>query len=135
LDRDEGNVAIIEYNGANYDDLLPGGDFNFTPREWVASKFYQTHGDFYDFLCIFTDFDYQMLEGESAFYMSVKNDVTGIGQNIFNNTPLFGSGGRLQGYIDMWSLQRQITNPEDPIFPTTLGYLDHEVNHRWGSYE
>ena len=73
LDRDEGNVAFIEYNGANYDDQLPGGEENYAPREWVAKKFYDTHGDFYDFLCIFTDFDYQMLKGESAFYLPVKN--------------------------------------------------------------
>ncbi len=50
LDRDEGNVAIVEYNGNNYDDIIPGGDFNFGPREWVANRFYETHGDFYDFL-------------------------------------------------------------------------------------
>jgi len=39
LDRDEGNVAIIEYSGVNYDDILPGGDPNYAPREWVAKKF------------------------------------------------------------------------------------------------
>jgi hypothetical protein len=66
--------------------------------------------------------------------MSVKNDTQGLGIDLFNNTALYGSSGRLQGTIDMGNLSVVTTNPLDPKFEDTLYRLSHELMHRWGVY-
>src|SRR5689334_1579144 len=47
---EQGNVTIIEYGG-NFD------RGNTTARQDVATRFYQTHADEFDFLIFFTTFD------------------------------------------------------------------------------
>ncbi|MDA8140217.1 MAG: hypothetical protein M0036_16340, partial [Desulfobacteraceae bacterium] len=69
-----------------------------------------------------------------AFYLGVRNDVSGIGAEQFNNTIFFGSDGRLQGTIDMGNLQNLSSDPMDPDFSFTLGTMSHELMHRWAAF-
>lgn len=132
---DYGNVTVMEVAG-NYDADLPGGVTNSAPREAVAKEFFKLHKDEYDFLVIFTNFEFQMPDDGkvSAFYMGVKNDTRGIGQEQFNHTQNFDSSGRLQGTIDMGNIARLADNPLDENFKKTLYILSHELMHRWGAY-
>ncbi|HWR58494.1 MAG TPA: prenyltransferase/squalene oxidase repeat-containing protein, partial [Thermodesulfovibrionales bacterium] len=132
--NDYGNVTVMEVTG-NYDAKNPDGSNNNTPRQAIAKEFFKTHKDEYDFLVIFSNFDFKMPESETrAFYLHVKNDVHGIGSPIIDNSALFGSNGKLQGTIDMGNVLTHATNPIDPKFEDPLDTLSHEVMHRWAAY-
>ncbi|MDJ0655699.1 MAG: CARDB domain-containing protein, partial [Xanthomonadales bacterium] len=129
--RDEGDFAIIELAG-DYDRDLAVGGFNIDPRIAVAEAFYQNHDDEYDFLVVFSGFEFAT-PGARAFYLSIQNDVEGIGQDLFDNAALFGSD-RLQGYIDMAAFTRYELDSLEADFDSTLDTLVHEIMHRWGVY-
>ena len=137
---DYGNVTVMEVTG-NYDAKNSDGSVNAAPREAISKEFFKTHKDEYDFLVVFSNFDFQMPEDGKAraFYLGVKNDTQGIGQEEFDHTIDFGSGtagmsGKLQGTIDMGNLSGLVTDPLDPKFENTLYVLSHELAHRWGAY-
>lgn len=130
---DYGNVTVMEVSG-NYDspDLAAS---NTLLRQLIGKEFFKTHKDEYDFLVIFSNFDFIMPEFETlAFYNPVKNDIRYIGQKTFNNSSYYGSNGRLQGTIDMGNIAANVSDPLNPKFDNTLNVLAHEFLHRWGSY-
>ncbi len=131
---DYGNVTVMEVTG-NYDADNPDGTTNAGPRQAIAKEFYRLHKDEYDFLVIFTNFDFTMPEPEAvAFYTGVKNDTQGIGKPIFDKSAFYGSNGKLQGTIDMGSISNLAMDPLDPHFEHTLDTLSHEMMHRWAAY-
>ena len=134
---DYGNVTVMEVDG-NYDAENADGTVRSTPREAIAREFFKTHKDEYDFLYIFTNFDFQMPEDGQvrAFYMGAKNDTHGIGYRIFSNSSIerYGSDNKLQGTIDMGNLSKIVSDPLDPLFEEGLYVLSHELMHRWGSF-
>jgi subtilase family serine protease/flagellar hook assembly protein FlgD/WD40 repeat protein len=143
ITRDQGDLAIVEHDGSNYSWRDPDGTPNYTPRAALARRFYATHGDFYDFLVVFTNFEFET--GPAiAFHNLVRNDVQGIGKPVVDNGDLFGSPGRLKGYVDMAALTRYTTQPLSarpgvPLsvtpgqrgFRDTLNVLAHEIAHQW----
>ncbi|MET0555906.1 MAG: CARDB domain-containing protein, partial [Vicinamibacteria bacterium] len=135
LTRDVGAIAIVEHDGSDYSKSLAGGTPNYEPRARVARRFYETHGDRYDFLLVFTNFAFDT-DGAVAFHGLVRNDVVGTGTPIVNNGPLFGSPGRLQGYIDMAHVDQFrhapfSAQPGDPGFDDAVNVIAHEVGHQW----
>ena len=136
ITRDVGQVAVVEHDGSNYDATEPDGlTPNYAARAAVARRFYETHGDFYDFLVVFTNFEFQTKEA-FAFHSLVRNDVRGIGVPLVDNGPAFGSPGRLKGYIDMGAVSRYAQaplslDPADAGFTRTLNVLAHEAAHQW----
>lgn len=131
---DQGNITVMEVTG-NYDAKKADGSYNDAPRQVIAKEFLRTHKDEYDFLVIYSNFDFQMPTTEAkAFYLSVKNDTKGIGQQLFDNSTLFGSNGKLQGMVDMGNVSNIIADPLNPKFEDTLFLLSHEIMHRWGAY-
>lgn len=130
---DYGNVTVMETSG-NYDEKLPDGTSNAAARQAIAREFFKSHRDEYDFLVIFTNFSFKMTTDAVAFHLGVRNDVQGIGKQIFDNSHLYGSSGRLQGTIDMGSMDGIWTDPLDKHFDFTLGTLAHEMLHQWGSF-
>ena len=89
----------------------------FNAAFW-ANRFYQTHGDKYDFL----SFVHIAGVRGNRYHSSVRNSVQGIGTAIFNNSAGFGSAGRLQGIS---------------VFPIPSFYdgggpgFAHETGHQW----
>ncbi|GBD99028.1 hypothetical protein BMS3Abin07_01059 [bacterium BMS3Abin07] len=131
---DYGNVTVMEVEG-NYDAKLPDGTNNDLPRQVIAKEFYRLHKDEYDFLVIFSNFNFAMPAGDAdAYYSHVKNDTQGIGLEIFDNTSFYGSNGKLQGTVDMGNIAGMTVDPFDPDFEHTLSTLNHELMHRWGAY-
>lgn len=143
LTQDVGQIAVMEHDGSDYSRSEPDGTPNYAPRAALAQRFYQTHGDFYDFLVVFTNFEFET-GNAVAFHNLVRNDVQGIGKPIADNGPLFGSPGRLRGYVDMAAIDRYgraplsvrpgvplSTRPGDYGFRDTLNVLGHEVAHQW----
>ncbi len=135
---DYGNVTVMEAEGA-YDLYLPDGSHNQVSREEIAKEFYKTHTDDYDFLVIFSNFDYGMVDEKTiAFYTGVQNDTSGLGMDLFDRSSYYGSSGNLQGTIDMGNIKnpdryKNVTNPRDPDFNLTLHTLSHEILHRWAA--
>ncbi|BDV42783.1 hypothetical protein GURASL_17060 [Geotalea uraniireducens] len=130
---DYGNVTVMEFSG-NYDLSTSGGTLNELPRQLISQEFFKSHQDIYDFIVIFTNFDFQLAPGMTAFYVGVKNDVLGIGRELFDNSSRYGSTGKLQGTIDMGNVARLTVDPLNPVFEQTLSALSHELLHRWSSY-
>jgi hypothetical protein len=131
---DYGNVTVMEVTG-NYNAKKADGTINSEPRQAITKEFLKTHKDGYDFLVIFSNFDFQMPDAEAkAFYLHVKNDIRGIGNPLSDNSSLFGSNGKLQGIIDMGNITTLTVDPIDPKFEDTLSILAHELMHRWGAY-
>ena len=140
ITRDVGSIAIIEHDGSGYDKLLASGEPNVDARAAVALRFYQDHGDLYDFLAVFTNFEFET-PGTLAFNLLVRNDVEGIGTPPINLGTRFGSPARLDSYLDMAAISRYRTlgsssgplslTPGDPGFLSTLNVLAHELGHQW----
>lgn len=105
----------------------------------VSRLFYKTHEDAYDFLIVFTTFDFD-LGGAFAFEINIANQVRGIGQvfdpPLFDFSSRFGSS-RLESLLNMGNLARY---PADPslVFlrgiDSTLSILGQEAGHRFLAY-
>lgn len=135
LTRDVGAIAVVEHDGTDYSRLEPDGTPNYAARARVARTFYESHGDQYDFLLVFTNFPFDTA-GAVAFHGLVRNDVTGIGMPVVNNGPLFGSPGRLKGYVDMAFVDQYrhapfSSQPGQPGFDEAVGVIAHEIGHQW----
>jgi subtilase family serine protease/flagellar hook assembly protein FlgD/fibronectin type 3 domain-containing protein len=136
ITRDIGPLAVVEHDGSSYDMFEADGVTpNEAARARVARRFYETHGDNYDFLVVFTNFEFST-PGLLAFFNPVRNDVSGIGLPPVDRGSLYGSPGRLKGYVDMAAVDRyrqlpQSLEPGTRGFLQTLGVLSHEVGHQW----
>ena len=123
--HDHGNITVMELQGEYSRGLSE-------PRKLVARRYLESHPDRYDFLVVFTTFEFAT-DGALAFYNPVRNDTTGIGQPGFDFSDEFGSEGRLQGYVDMAATSRYALATRAPDFEQTRNTLAHELMHRWGA--
>jgi hypothetical protein len=101
----------------------------------LAAKFYQSHGDEYDQLVMFTNFPFD-LEGAFAFELNIKNEIRGIGLEQFDFASDFGSNGRLQSFLAMNQLSEFPDDPDTVFFGTnsTINIIGQEAGHRWLAY-
>lgn len=125
------NLAIISFSG-DYDRSLPNNEFNLDARAAIARSFYTQFADKFDFLVVFTTFEFD--SGDAlAFFHPVRNSIQGIGRNIFDNGFLYDSPKTLQGYVDMAAYTRYVLDSTAPGYRNVLSTLSHEVMHRWFS--
>ena len=98
----------------------------------LAKKFYQTHGDDFDQLVLFTNTK-TTHAGTFAFEFTVANEVTGIGLQVYDSSRDFGSGGRLRSFVNMDRLTRFPDDPRQTFLGenSTLSVLGQECGHRW----
>lgn len=130
--EDREHISIIEFSG-NYQRTLADDSFNFLPRAEIAKEFYAHHPDDYDFLIVFSTFEFDT--GEAlAFHVGIQNQVEGIGLPLYDDTALFGSNSRLQGFIDMAAMTRYELDRLRPEFDFVLGVMAHEIMHQWGAF-
>jgi len=101
----------------------------------AAKKFYASHGDTFDQILFWTD--QRVITGGAFSYEStVSNEIHGIGQDIYDLSSEFGSGGRLRSVVVMdWAGKF----PDDPNQKflgenNTLSVIGQEVGHRWLAY-
>jgi len=67
--RDQEHLSIIEFVG-DYNRDLPSLQSNVEPRAVVAKEFFRTHPDNYDFLIVFSTFEFDT--GEAAAFQWAK---------------------------------------------------------------
>jgi len=98
----------------------------------VAKAFLREFADDYDHLVVFLDFPLS-LNGAFAFEITVKNDVHGIGDDVFDFSPQVGSQGRLRSFVQMGNLARYPADPNTQFLGTnsTLDVMGQETGHRW----
>jgi MYXO-CTERM domain-containing protein len=142
----DGNILVVEGNEGAAQTV--NGETSFTHGsgglETVVSNVWQTLGDEFDFITVFTTFDD---EGYAAYYLPLQNDVTGLGNCNLNAGEQFGctfesfnQSTRLQGFVFMNSIEywrgfdwnfdgvvHPYTSPDSSLYST----LAQEVAHRW----
>jgi uncharacterized protein (TIGR03437 family) len=136
---------LVDLNGTDAGALLSGAVAEiFTVNTQldlaaVGRAFYQTHEDAYEFLAIFTTFDFD-LGGAFAFEINVSNRVTGLGgafgAAVFDFSNQFGSS-RLESVLNMGNLSRYPADPAAAFFrgvDSSLSILAHEAGHRFLAY-
>ena len=108
------NVFVLPVTEDLATDQLPIQDY--------AARFYEYFDDAFDFLMIWSNLYYSedMVRRYSGVYFGVKNNVQGIGSEIYSDNGSWGSAGKLQGVIHM------------PDF-SNYGVLIHEVMHQWAN--
>ena len=99
----------------------------------VASNFLSSFADRYDSMIMWLDFPYLLGGNAFAYEFSIKNDIRGIGQPIFDATRQVGSRGRLSSIVQMGSLANYPASTETTFLGTntTMDILGQEVGHRW----
>ena len=108
----------------------------------VARQFYRSHGDTFDQLVTFANFD-NALGNAFAFELATRISMGGTGQPIFDRTSFFGSGGRLHSFLNMNTLLvypddlNCLANPNCRLpgnNDSTLTLVGQEAGHQWLAY-
>lgn len=133
-----GSVQLLDYTAG-----LPTGTINAAIAERfaaqkaldhlaIAQAFFREFADDYDHLVVFLDFA-QALGGAFAFEFTVKNEIRGIGLDVFDGSAAAGSRGRLRSFVQMGTLARYPDDPNRDFLDTnnTLDLLGQETGHRW----
>ena len=84
----------------------------------ITKRFYQLAGDDYDFLNVV----HALSRFQNRFHFATKNEVLGIGVNVFNNATTYGSSGKLSG-ISVFPISSFFDGAD-------YGY-QHELGHQW----
>ena len=98
-----------------------GRDEHNFPWATVTRKFYEHFDDSYDTIAITME-DVQLSRTSGAFHLNVRNEVQGIGEDVFNRSALYGSS-RLRSIEFFYGGDA-----------TSNRATAHELAHQWGSY-
>ena len=136
------DIFILNHDGSDYNISLPIENNQLEARYNIAKNFYEINDDVYDFLVIFTNFQFDLGETElygkniyaKARHYSVKNTVKGIGREIFDDSILTGSQGKLLAIIDMGPVSRLDFDLNSQEFNDVIITVLHEIGHQWLSY-
>jgi len=127
------NLASSSVSGPVAERFAQDADIDFTA---LAKKFYQTHSDDYDQLAVYTNFPYAIGGDTFAYEVTIKNDIQGINQDLFDFSQEFGSAGRLQSYLALNQLSVFPNDVDATAVRTysTVEVVAHEAAHRWLAY-
>lgn len=130
-DFDSGCIAVLVDDG---DQIIDSAD-NRISLTTAAQRFYETHGDDYDFIMFFPQFNHP----NGSFHRPIANNIEGIGRGIFNNRTTYGvpGSGRLQSLTNYVNFKTFPVNPEARLGTnndSTLSLLAQEVGHRWAAF-
>ncbi len=100
----------------------------------AGKKFFATHPDSYDQILLWTD--QPLIQDAFAYETTVANEIRGIGQDVYDLSNQFGSGGRLRSIVVMDWLGKYPDDPNQKFLGEndTLSVLGQEVGHRWLAY-
>lgn len=101
----------------------------------LMQRFYSQFPDEFFQLVFFTNFIQTM--GGFANELNIKNDVSGIGLNIFDSSSQYGSSGILESRCNMNRLSVWVTDPYERFFSkgnSFLTIMGQEAGHRWGAF-
>ncbi|RJR31182.1 hypothetical protein C4569_03060 [Candidatus Parcubacteria bacterium] len=97
-------------------------------KDEILRSFYEQYEDVFDFVAIFTNFDF--FKKEIADFLPVSNIVEGIGKPILDTSQFYGSFGKLKGIINMENIDKYDTSPASKL-NEVQNVLVHEILHNW----
>ncbi len=104
----------------------------------IVHSFYRNHEDAYDTVIVFNDLDMDASDFSLAHAYTVRNEIRGIGEFIYDSGRRFGSPRRLSAFVNMGALSGYPTSPAAPIrglpHSSMLTILAHEIGHRFLAY-
>jgi len=97
----------------------------------LTNKFYRTHADNFDQVVLWTDAP--IITDAFAYETTVKNEISGIGVDLYDISGDFGSAGRLRSVVVMDWLGKYPDNPLSRFLGenNTVSVLGQESGHRW----
>ena len=100
----------------------------------ASRRFYAEFADEYDQLVFWAD-TRVVDSGTFAFEITVRNAISGIGQEQADFASAYGSGGHLSSVVVMDDLGKYPASPTQRVNGenTTLSLVAHETGHRWGA--
>jgi hypothetical protein len=101
----------------------------------LFKRFYSRFPDQFFQLVYFTNFE-QTMNG-FANELTIKNDVTGLGQGTFDYSSKYGSKGALESRCNMNRLEVWNADPYARVFGKENSFLSimaQESGHRWGAF-
>ena len=106
----------------------------------IANRFYETHGDLFDHLVLFTDFQSDMGVAQ-AFYRFIQDSLQGVTQFFlggnFDASAAYGSAGKLHGLLNMNELDAWPDLPDTRFRSDGNNYITimgQEAGHQWNSF-
>jgi hypothetical protein len=101
----------------------------------VVGTFLEHFEDDYDILLIWADFPVD-LDDAFAYSLTLRNDVSGIGRDIYNANIVVRGAERFQTLVQMGDLARYPAAPATEFLRTnsTLSLIAHEAGHRFLSF-
>ena len=98
-------------------------------------QFFRSQDDAYDSVILFNDIGLDASAHTLAHAYTVRNEVTGIGKQVYNSGPYFGSPRRTGSFVNMGPMSAYPDNPLEaiPYRPDSslLTVLAHEIGHRF----
>lgn len=118
----------VQYTRGVVNILVPQIDDEWIARgtfahEVVARRFYEWFPDAYQVMSAIPHAPVLFAVSSDAYHRSLKNDVSGIGQDLFDRSASHGSGGTLLG-VELFS---------NTSFASLLT-PNHELTHQWAHY-
>lgn len=92
----------------------------------LTGRVYGQFQDQFDFITVLMNNEAKPLGMPTGEFTHIKNDVSGIGLSMFDNTAVFHSDGKLQGISFLYKKQYLSTSTYGPIL--------HEMAHRWANW-
>lgn len=130
-----GEIAVLHGDDGTVTDF-GGGDYGLRYDNAVqdpmavAKRVVNELGDVYDFIAVWTAFWDNGADG-LAYYVPIFNDVSGIGEEKFNQRQYWGvaNSGKLQGFLNMKSIDvyGNIASSDNYVYPV----IGQEFSHRW----
>ncbi|MEE8170724.1 MAG: hypothetical protein V3T70_09265, partial [Phycisphaerae bacterium] len=116
--EDSASVLTTNFSDAQLFDLMTD----------ATNALLAAHGDNFDFVGFFLNFVPNHQFG-AAFYLSLENDVSGIGLDFFNFRAAVGvNGANVEGWVMMWNQSNWGLND------TTMLVLGQELEHRFAMF-
>jgi hypothetical protein len=101
----------------------------------LTRAFFQANSDSFDFLYIWTDFEFDNGIG-LAHAFNIRNNISGIGLRMFDRGQVYGSESRLATIVIMGNFSDWPSDPDNHragLF-SGIGIACHELGHRWLAY-
>ena len=89
--------------------------------------------DEFDSVCVFTTFPDGGAANSVAYALPIKQDVKGLGMQLKDNSPYFGSQGKLYTFINMQYVGKYGNNLGNPNH-WIHSVMGQEFAHRWGTF-
>jgi hypothetical protein len=126
INKDLALLNLVPDSESDYQLVLAGDgseEQKLAMRRLTKSLYAKVKDDYEFIFFIFNEKDYIGPPAPYGYHTPVQNDVTGIGQGIFDFSAEYGSTGKLESVI-------VLSTKDDLMFGPSL----HEIGHRWGNY-